>query len=105
MESKVSEGGLNVTLTIRLLMHGKVMWGEVGQKAGHQGSAPSFSLCYPISNPQSCYMYSPSDTFLRAAQGWLTLSFNTPMLSATGGCCPDSRSHTSPPGTLPSLLH
>ena len=24
MESKVSEGGLNVTLTIRLLMHGKV---------------------------------------------------------------------------------
>lgn len=79
MESKVSEGGLNVTLTIRLLMHGKVMWGEVGQKAGHPGSALSFSLCYPISNPQSCCMYSPSDTFLRTAQGWLTLSFNTPM--------------------------
>lgn len=34
MESKVSEGGLNVTLTIRLLMHGKVMWAEVGPKAG-----------------------------------------------------------------------
>uniref|UniRef100_A0A8C4SW17 Poly(rC) binding protein 3 n=1 Tax=Erpetoichthys calabaricus TaxID=27687 RepID=A0A8C4SW17_ERPCA len=28
MESKVSEGGLNVTLTIRLLMHGKVIWGR-----------------------------------------------------------------------------
>lgn len=49
MESKVSEGGLNVTLTIRLLMHGKVMWGEVGQKAGYQGSAPCFSLCYAMS--------------------------------------------------------
>ena len=34
MESKVSEGGLNVTLTIRLLMHGKVMWAEVGRKQG-----------------------------------------------------------------------
>ena len=29
MESKVSEGGLNVTLTIRLLMHGKVWAWEV----------------------------------------------------------------------------
>lgn len=29
MESKVSEGGLNVTLTIRLLMHGKVSSTEV----------------------------------------------------------------------------
>lgn len=28
MESKVSEGGLNVTLTIRLLMHGKVTCGR-----------------------------------------------------------------------------
>lgn len=44
MESKVSEGGLNVTLTIRLLMHGKVIWAEVGQKVGHQGSA----LCFPL---------------------------------------------------------
>lgn len=34
MESKVSEGGLNVTLTIRLLMHGKVMWAEAGRKRG-----------------------------------------------------------------------
>lgn len=55
MESKVSEGGLNVTLTIRLLMHGKVMWAEVGPKAGggggHLGSAPCFSLDNTISNP------------------------------------------------------
>lgn len=56
MESKVSEGGLNVTLTIRLLMHGKVMWAEVGLKAGrggggNLGSAPCFSLDNTISNP------------------------------------------------------
>uniref|UniRef100_A0A8C6XTZ7 K Homology domain-containing protein n=1 Tax=Naja naja TaxID=35670 RepID=A0A8C6XTZ7_NAJNA len=31
MESKVSEGGLNVTLTIRLLMHGKVSSTEKGE--------------------------------------------------------------------------
>lgn len=30
MESKVSEGGLNVTLTIRLLMHGKVRGSQSG---------------------------------------------------------------------------
>lgn len=30
MESKVSEGGLNVTLTIRLLMHGKVRGATIG---------------------------------------------------------------------------
>lgn len=76
MESKVSEGGLNVTLTIRLLMHGKVMWAEVGPKAGgrggHLGSAPCFSLDNTISNPLSSCMYSPNDTFLRATQDWLT---------------------------------
>ncbi|NXE40639.1 PCBP3 protein, partial [Ptilorrhoa leucosticta] len=32
MESKVSEGGLNVTLTIRLLMHGKVRGSHPGAK-------------------------------------------------------------------------
>uniref|UniRef100_A0A2K5N007 Poly(rC) binding protein 3 n=3 Tax=Cercopithecinae TaxID=9528 RepID=A0A2K5N007_CERAT len=32
MESKVSEGGLNVTLTIRLLMHGKVRGATIGTK-------------------------------------------------------------------------
>uniref|UniRef100_A0A2K5QCW9 Poly(rC) binding protein 3 n=1 Tax=Cebus imitator TaxID=2715852 RepID=A0A2K5QCW9_CEBIM len=32
MESKVSEGGLNVTLTIRLLMHGKVRGVTIGTK-------------------------------------------------------------------------
>uniref|UniRef100_A0A8C9IEU9 K Homology domain-containing protein n=1 Tax=Piliocolobus tephrosceles TaxID=591936 RepID=A0A8C9IEU9_9PRIM len=32
MESKVSEGGLNVTLTIRLLMHGKVRGAAIGTK-------------------------------------------------------------------------
>lgn len=72
MESKVSEGGLNVTLTIRLLMHGKVIWAEVGQKAGHQGSALCFPLGNTISNPQSYCMCSPNDTFLRATQDWLT---------------------------------
>lgn len=40
MESKVSEGGLNVTLTIRLLMHGKV-WGRErgGEARPPQGSS------------------------------------------------------------------
>uniref|UniRef100_A0A8V0YNE7 Poly(rC) binding protein 3 n=1 Tax=Gallus gallus TaxID=9031 RepID=A0A8V0YNE7_CHICK len=32
MESKVSEGGLNVTLTIRLLMHGKEVGSIIGKK-------------------------------------------------------------------------
>lgn len=49
MESKVSEGGLNVTLTIRLLMHGKVMWVRK-QGATSQGFASSFSLFYTTSN-------------------------------------------------------
>lgn len=31
MESKVSDGGLNVTLTIRLLMHGKVGAAQCGR--------------------------------------------------------------------------
>ncbi|TEA40067.1 hypothetical protein DBR06_SOUSAS2910138, partial [Sousa chinensis] len=38
MESKVSEGGLNVTLTIRLLMHGKVRGGGRGEgRHAHRG--------------------------------------------------------------------
>ncbi|NXD87097.1 PCBP3 protein, partial [Halcyon senegalensis] len=44
MESKVSEGGLNVTLTIRLLMHGKVR----GSLQGGLLTAPS-----PTSTPAS----------------------------------------------------
>lgn len=32
MDSKVSEGGLNVTLTIRLLMHGKEVGSIIGKK-------------------------------------------------------------------------
>lgn len=35
MESKVSEGGLNVTLTIRLLMHGKVQGRDRGGEGRH----------------------------------------------------------------------
>lgn len=46
MESKVSEGGLNVTLTIRLLMHGKVTWGR-NQGTARQGFA-LYSLCYSL---------------------------------------------------------
>lgn len=49
MESKVSEGGLNVTLTIRLLMHGKVMWGR------NQGTARRDLLCTPCATQsQNC---------------------------------------------------
>ena len=40
MESKVSEGGLNVTLTIRLLMHGKV-WAWGGGGCPRRGSVPN----------------------------------------------------------------
>uniref|UniRef100_A0A8C2NXK0 K Homology domain-containing protein n=1 Tax=Capra hircus TaxID=9925 RepID=A0A8C2NXK0_CAPHI len=40
MESKVSEGGLNVTLTIRLLMHGKVRKGETVKKMREEVSGP-----------------------------------------------------------------
>uniref|UniRef100_A0A8C2YBY8 Poly(rC) binding protein 3 n=1 Tax=Coturnix japonica TaxID=93934 RepID=A0A8C2YBY8_COTJA len=39
MESKVSEGGLNVTLTIRLLMHGKVRKGETVKKMREESGA------------------------------------------------------------------
>lgn len=41
MESKVSEGGLNVTLTIRLLMHGKVQGRDRGGEGRHAHRTPT----------------------------------------------------------------
>lgn len=90
MESKVSEGGLNVTLTIRLLMHGKVRWGEVGRKAGYQGSAPCFSLGYTMSTHKAgaCTVQMTLLSGLLKT-GWPNTCTLIPQyLSATDGCYP-----------------
>lgn len=78
MESKVSEGGLNVTLTIRLLMHGKVQSGQ-GRKVCDTGV---FSWCF-FSEPSN-------QTF-----GPYTLPRTTPDTVANP-CIPD---HSSGPST------
>lgn len=53
MESKVSEGGLNVTLTIRLLMHGKVR----GSLPGSFLTAPSPTSAPAV--PESSKLHAP----------------------------------------------
>lgn len=54
MESKVSEGGLNVTLTIRLLMHGKVMWGRKRALPARDVLSTSYSLKSPTHRVVAC---------------------------------------------------
>lgn len=67
MESKVSEGGLNVTLTIRLLMHGKVRSPRpLCQTSGEaRGGVPTASVCF-VNRVVSSWHSSPLQmTFLR----------------------------------------
>ncbi|NXD57034.1 PCBP3 protein, partial [Corvus moneduloides] len=63
MESKVSEGGLNVTLTIRLLMHGKV-------RGSHRGAGLTDpSLTWPAPHTASQPQEQPSGARINISEG------------------------------------
>ena len=73
MESKVSEGGLNVTLTIRLLMHGKVQGWERGGRHVHRRGL-RFVLGFLNSKQSPTYKAAAVPSRLRFSQNLSRLS-------------------------------
>lgn len=105
MDSKVSEGGLNVTLTIRLLMHGKVRGSS--QSPLHL-SSPTHS-CTQLSQPREylscqwggwhgapapspscpstlsfCWGQCPPGPYLIMGLGWILTTFSNVTSSGFG---------------------